>query len=189
MLCNAHDWNLHPNTHPQRHFRGTVSFEGGKWILIKSGGWLDGPYWSGGMRADVARDSRRMWRGGVRVGCLKNCTNHCGERLQRHTRASLFNQQRKVISNSIIFFAGGNSKQMATIAMGLIAISRHRERLFLQDKFTVASWGFHQRGDACQQVNGIRDATDVQRAFQSIPSDSIISQCSHSFCLFVWLAG
>lgn len=80
----------------------------------------------GGMRADVARDSRRMWGG----RCLKNCTNHCGERLQRHTRASLFNQERKVISNSIIFFVGGKSEQMATIATGLITISIHRGRLF-----------------------------------------------------------
>lgn len=31
--------------------------KGGDWILIKCGRWLDGPYWSGGLEADVARDS------------------------------------------------------------------------------------------------------------------------------------
>lgn len=35
-----------------------------------------------------------------------------------------------MISNSIIFFAGGNSEQMATIATGLAAIGTLRGRLF-----------------------------------------------------------
>lgn len=125
--------------------------------------------------------------GGGRYG--KNCSNHCGGRLQRHTRPRHSSTERKVISNSIIFYAGGNSEQMATIDTGLISISTHRARPFLRDKFTVASWGFHPGGEVCQQVNGIRDTTDVQRVLQQIPSDSIISQCSRVRCLFVWLVG
>lgn len=46
-----------------------------------------------------------------------------GGGLQRQTRPSLLNQERKVISNSIIFFEGGNSEQMATMATGLAAVS------------------------------------------------------------------
>lgn len=58
MIVQKHTTEIFTPTAPQRHFRGMVSFEGRDGILIKSGGWLEGPYWSGGMRADVVRDSR-----------------------------------------------------------------------------------------------------------------------------------
>lgn len=81
----------------------------------------------------IGRDEGRCCKrqpGDVGGRYVKNCSNHCGGRLQRHTRPSLFNQERKVISNSIIFFVGRNSEQMVTIATGLIAISTHCRRLF-----------------------------------------------------------
>lgn len=51
-------------------------------------------------------------------------------RLQARTRPSLLNWGRKVISDSIIPLAGGNSEQMATMVTGLSAISARRGRLF-----------------------------------------------------------
>lgn len=60
--------------------------------------------------------------------CCKErvCVCVCGSGgggLQQQTRPSVLNQERKVISNSIIFFEGGNSEQMATMATGLSAVS------------------------------------------------------------------
>lgn len=125
MPCKAHHWN-HQDPPP---LWGTESFEGSDWILIKSGGWLDGLYWSGGMTADVVRVSGvgvcmsgRDW--GWYTKNTNQDSNYCDGGHQGQTWPSLLNQKRKVISNSITFFAGGNSEQMATIATGLTAISR-----------------------------------------------------------------
>lgn len=69
--------------------------------------------------------------------CVCVCVRRWGG-LQRQTRPSLLNQERKVISNSIIFSEGGNSEQMATMATGLAAVSSSQAP-FLQDKSAVAS--------------------------------------------------
>lgn len=82
---------------------------------------------SGG--TDVSRDNE----GGGRRGFIKEhkqVLRPLRPRLQTRTRPSLFNRERKVISDSIILLAGGNSEQMATMVTGLSAISACRGRLF-----------------------------------------------------------
>lgn len=129
------------------------------------------------MRADVVR-SVCVWGGGGgggggggRYTKDMNCkgSSYCGGGwgLQRQTRPSLSNQERKVISNSIIFFEAGNSEQMATTAAGLAATSSSADA-FSSGQIHRGFVRFTGRGDACQRVNGIRDGRRAQA-----PSDSL----------------
>lgn len=76
-----------------------------------------------------------------------------------------------MISDSIIFFAGGNGEQMATIVTGLSPISAVRGRLFFATNLPWPHEVFIEvlalGGEACQQVNGIIDMTEV-RSFRII---------------------
>jgi len=71
-----------------------------------------------------------------------------------------------VISDSIIFFAGGNGEQMATIVTGLTAISTVHGHLFFGTNLPWPHEVFIEvlalGGEACQQVNSIKDMTEVQ---------------------------
>lgn len=78
--------------------------------------------------ADVSRDNDG-WGGG-NIKEHKQERRPLRRRLQARTRPSLFNWERKVISDSIILLAGGSSEQMATMVTGLSAISARRGRLF-----------------------------------------------------------
>lgn len=70
-----------------------------------------------------------------------------------------------MISDSIIFCAGGNSEQMATIVTGLTAISTVHGHLFFGTNLPWPHEVFIEvlalGGEACQQVNSIRDMTEV----------------------------
>lgn len=71
-----------------------------------------------------------------------------------------------MISDSIIFFVGGNSEQMATIVTGLTMISTVHGHLFFGTNLPWPHEVFIEvlalGGEAYQQVNGIRDMTEVQ---------------------------
>lgn len=71
-----------------------------------------------------------------------------------------------MISDSIIFCAGGNSEQMATIVTGLTTISTLYRHLFFGTNLPWPHEVFIEvlalRGEVCQQVNGIIDMTEVQ---------------------------
>lgn len=87
-------------------------------------------------------------------------------RLQWQTRPSLSNQERKVISDSIIIFGGGNSEQMVTIVTGLTPISAVHGHLFFGTNLPWPQEVFIEvlalGGKAFQQVNSIRDMTAAQ---------------------------
>ena len=71
-----------------------------------------------------------------------------------------------MISDSINFFVEGNSEQMATIVTGLTTISTVHGHLFFGINLPWPHEVFIEvlalGGEACQQVNGIRDMTEVQ---------------------------
>lgn len=73
-----------------------------------------------------------------------------------------------MISDSIIFFAGGNGEQMATIVTGLSAISAARRRLFFATNLPWPHEVFIAvlalEGEACQQVSGTAEMTEVHCA-------------------------
>lgn len=94
---------------------------------------------------------------------------HCGGRLQRHTRPSLFNQERKVNSNSIIFFAGGNSEQMATIATGLVAIGTHRGRLFFRTNLPWLYEVFTQKVKLANRSVALETRQTSKECFSKFP--------------------
>lgn len=79
---------------------------------------------------------------------------------------SLLNPERKVISDSITFFARGNTEQMATIVTRFTMISTVHGRLFFGINLPWPHEVFIEvlalGGEACEQVNGIRDMTEAQ---------------------------
>lgn len=73
-----------------------------------------------------------------------------------------------MISDSIIFFAGRNREQMATIVTGLTAISTLHGHLFFGTNLPWPHEVFIEvlalGGEACQQVKGITEMTEPSKA-------------------------
>lgn len=130
--------------------------------------------WNGSLE-NTNKGSKLLWRG-----------------LKWRTLPSLLNQGREVISDSIIIFSGGNSEQMVTIVTGLTAISTAHGHLFFgtnlpwpHEVFIVV---LAPGGEACQQVNSIRDTT-ASEYFMWTPFDSLYHfhktwLCLLEFCQF-----
>lgn len=70
-----------------------------------------------------------------------------------------------MISDSITFFARGNTAQMATIVTRFTMISSVRGHLFFGINLPWPHEVFIEvlapGGEACQQVNGVRDMTEA----------------------------
>lgn len=87
-----------------------------------------------------------------------------------------------MISDSIIFLAGGNSEQMATIVTGLTTICAVHGHLFFGTNLPWPHEVFIEvlalGGEACQQVNGITKRPDKGAEHQNILCNLPLTQYS-----------
>lgn len=90
--------------------------------------------------------------------------NHCGEDFS--DRRNLHSQEKSDFQLQLPFSGRGNTEQMATIVTRFTLISTVRGHLFFGINSPWSCEVFIEvlalGGEACQQVNGIRDMTEAQ---------------------------